>query len=237
MKKRNMGENNDNKNKETNEKMNEEETKKFQGSGNEAAQKGQEKQREEEPYWFEEKPDLEEEIETLRRELEEEREKHTRTRADLDNLRKRMEREIENKKLHAKKDILTDLLTFLDYFEQARKQVQDQAAAEGINIMARQFYELLDKHGVRPVDCLGKPFDPEDQEGIGYIETNQHPEGCVAEEITTGYKLGDILLRPARVMVASRPAEQEGQAEEKESRDSNESYHDNEENQDNGKEE
>ncbi len=73
--------------------------------------------------------------------------------------------------------------------------------------MARQFYELLNKHGVRPVECLGKPFDPENQEGIGYVETDRYPAGCVAEEICTGYQLGDILLKPARVMVARNPAE------------------------------
>jgi len=148
---------------------------------------------------------LKEQVETLRRELEDEKQRHLRTRADLDNLRKRMHRETETKSVNAKKDILLDLLTFLDFFEQARKQVQDPAAAEGIDIIARQFHELLNRHGVKPIDCLGKEFDPADQEGIGYIETEEYPEGCVAEEICPGYKLGDILLKPARVMVARNP--------------------------------
>jgi len=148
---------------------------------------------------------LKKQVETLRRELEDEKQRHLRTRADLDNLRKRMYRETETKSIYAKKDILLDLLTFLDFFEKARKQVQDPAAAEGINIIARQFHELLNKHGVKPIDCLGKEFDPADQEGIGYIETEEYPEGCVAEEICPGYKLGEILLKPARVMVARNP--------------------------------
>lgn len=148
---------------------------------------------------------LKKQVETLRRELEDEKQRHLRTRADLDNLRKRLYRETETKSIYAKKDILLDLLTFLDFFEKARKQVQDPAAAEGINIIARQFHELLNKHGVKPIDCLGKEFDPADQEGIGYIETEEYPEGCVAEEICPGYKLGEILLKPARVMVARNP--------------------------------
>ena len=148
---------------------------------------------------------LKKQVETLRRELEDEKQRHLRTRADLDNLRKRMYRETETKSIYAKKDILLDLLTFLDFFVKARKQVQDPAAAEGINIIARQFHELLNKHGVKPIDCLGKEFDPADQEGIGYIETEEYPEGCVAEEICPGYKLGEILLKPARVMVARNP--------------------------------
>lgn len=148
---------------------------------------------------------LEEELETLRGQLEEERNRHLRTRADFDNFRKRMEREAESKRVNAKKEILLDLLKYLDYFDQARKQVKDPAAAKGLEIMARQFHELLHKHGVRPIECLGQPFDPEEHEGVGYITTEEHPEGCVAEELCCGYKFGDILLQPARVMVAKSP--------------------------------
>jgi molecular chaperone GrpE len=96
------------------------------------------------------------------------------------------------------------LLNFLDYFEQARRQLRDPAAAEGLEIMARQFNELLQKHGVKPVECIGLPFDPETQEGIGYVETDEYPEGCVAEEICCGYMLDNILLKPAQVMVQKK---------------------------------
>ncbi len=148
---------------------------------------------------------LKAELEELQIELGEEKNRHLRTRADYDNFRKRMEREAETRQIYVKKEILLDLLKFLDYFDQARKQVHDPAAARGIEIMARQFNELLHKHGVRPVECLGEPYDPEEQEGIGYITTDQCPEGCVAEEVCSGYKLGDILLKPAQVMVARKP--------------------------------
>ena len=144
-------------------------------------------------------------IEALHQELQEEKKRHLRTRADFDNFRKRVERESETKSINAKKEILLDLLTFLDQFEQAKKQVQDPAAASGIEIMSRQFYELLYKQGVRPVKCLGKPFDPEEQVGLGYTETDHYPEGCIAEEICSGYKLGDILLKPAQVIIAKPP--------------------------------
>ncbi len=152
---------------------------------------------------------LNKELEDLRRVLEEEKKRRLRTLADFENYRKRMEREAGNNRLQAKKEILSDLLTYLDYFDQARKQVQDPAAARGMEIMARQFNELLHKHGVRAVECLHRPFDPEEQEGIGYIETDQCPDGCVAEEICAGYKMGDILLKPARVMVAKSPDNKE----------------------------
>ncbi|MBW6463859.1 MAG: nucleotide exchange factor GrpE [Dethiobacteria bacterium] len=148
---------------------------------------------------------LKKEVEELRQELAEEKNRHLRTRADFDNFRKRVEREMDAKRNQIKKEILLDLLMFLDYFDQAKKQVQDPAAASGLEIMARQFNELLHKHGVRPVECLGLPFDPEEQEGLGFVATEQCPEGCVAEEVCSGYKLGDILLKPAQVMVAKKP--------------------------------
>lgn len=145
---------------------------------------------------------LEDELKKLKLELEEEKKRHLRTRADFDNYRKRVARDADLSRINAKKEVLLDLLTYLDYFEQAARQVKDPAAARGIEIMARQFEALLEKHGVKPVECLGKPFDPEEHEGIGYISSDDCPEGCVAEEVSCGYKLGDLLLRPARVMVA-----------------------------------
>lgn len=157
---------------------------------------------------LEEEKAREEKIEQLCRELEEEKARHLRTRADLDNYRKRMGREAEAVRINAKKEILFDLLTFLDYFDQAKKQVRDPAATEGIEIMSRQFRDLLHKHGVRPVECLGRPFDPQEQEGIGYMKSEKFDEGCVCEELSPGYKLGEVLLKPARVMVAQKPDRQ-----------------------------
>jgi len=147
---------------------------------------------------------LKSELDLLREQLADEKNRHLRTRADFDNYRKRVERDAEANRTLIKKDILLDLLTFIEYFEQARKHIKDPAALGGIEIMMRQFNELLHKHGVRPVECLGLPFDPEEQDGLGYIETELYPEGCVAEEVCCGYKLGNTLLKPARVMVAKK---------------------------------
>ncbi len=147
---------------------------------------------------------LQKKLTDLEGELVDEKKRHLRSKADFENYRKRIEREAVTSRLLIKKEILIDLLTFLDNFDQARRQLQDPAAAQGLEIMARQFNELLQKHGVKPVECIGLPFDPEEQEGIGYVETEECPEGCVAKEICTGYMLGDVLLKPARVMVAKK---------------------------------
>jgi molecular chaperone GrpE len=148
---------------------------------------------------------LQAELDEIKNQLTEEKNRLLRTRADFDNYRKRIEREDETRRLNIKKEILTDLLTFLDYFDQARKQLKEPSAAKGLEIMARQFDQLLEKQGVRAVECIGLPFDPELQEGVGFVATADCTDGCVAEEICSGYMLGDILLKPARVMVARNP--------------------------------
>jgi len=149
---------------------------------------------------FQEPPELK----MLRRELENEKNRHLRTLADFDNYRKRVERDAEIRNNEAKKDFVLDLLTLLDNFEQARQQISDKAAAEGIDLIYRQFLELLKKNGVDLLDCVGKPFDPVEQEGIAYTETADYPEGYVAKEISKGYSFGEKILRPARVIVAKK---------------------------------
>ncbi|HSW35673.1 MAG TPA: nucleotide exchange factor GrpE [Candidatus Limnocylindrales bacterium] len=147
---------------------------------------------------------LTEKVEQLHHELNDERNRRLRALAEFDNYRKRTIREADNTRINAKKDLLIDLLVFLDHFDHARMQVKDPAAAQGISIMARQFDDLLVKHGVSKIPCLGKPFNPEEHEGIGYKNTEDCAEGCVAEELCPGYQFGDILLKPAQVMVARK---------------------------------
>ena len=147
---------------------------------------------------------LKDELEQLKNELAEEKNRHLRTRADFDNYRKRVARDFEATKTEIKREILVDLLHFLDYFEQALKQVQDPGAAGGLKIMSRQFNEFLQKQGVEPVECLGLPFNPEEQEGLGFIVTDRCPEGCVAEEVCPGYRLSGTLLKPSKVLVAKK---------------------------------
>jgi len=64
---------------------------------------------------------------------------------------------------------------------------------------------VLEKHGVTALECFGKPFNPVEQEGVAYVETADYPEGYVAKEICRGYKFGEEILRPARVLVARQP--------------------------------
>lgn len=140
-------------------------------------------------------------VEELRTALEEEERRHVRTLADFDNYRKRMERNSEAQFVRAKREILFDLLAFLDYFDQAREQIEDPATLQGLGIIRRQFDLFMSKQGVTQVTCLGQAFDPEEHEGVGYVDNDQYQEGCVATEISPGYWLDGLLLRPAKVMV------------------------------------
>lgn len=73
---------------------------------------------------------------------------------------------------------------------------------QGLDIVYRQFMGALKKNGLEPAECLGQPFNPEEQEGIGYVAGTGHPVGHVAEELCRGYRFGKELLRPATVRVS-----------------------------------
>ena len=139
---------------------------------------------------------------TLRRALEEEKNRHLRTLADFDNYRKRVEREAQSNAVQGKKELVAELLPVLDNLERAVGQAPDEKMSRGLGMVCRQFMDLLQKHGLEPVECLGLPFNPEEHEGIGYVAGTGHPAGHVAQELCRGYRFGRELLRPATVRVA-----------------------------------
>jgi molecular chaperone GrpE len=76
------------------------------------------------------------------------------------------------------------------------------AVAEGVQAIHRRFLDVLDAQQVRPLKTIGEPVDPAVHEAIGAVENSDYPSGAVAEELQRGYRLGEELLRPARVRVA-----------------------------------
>ena len=128
--------------------------------------------------------------------------------AEFDNYRKRIDRERQDLSAVLQADVLRDLLPLVDDLERAlRAPVQPGAEAafrEGIELIHRQLQELLAKRGVVPIEALGADFDPHFHEAV---TTETHPdrrEGEVVDELVRGYTLGDRLLRPAMVKVATR---------------------------------
>ncbi|NLI14643.1 nucleotide exchange factor GrpE [Pelotomaculum propionicicum] len=145
------------------------------------------------------------EILSLRKELQEEKNRHLRTLADFDNYRKRVERDIEANSTRGKKELIKELIAVLDNFERAFAQIEDEQVKQGLQMVYQQLFSLLQRHGLEVIESLGKPFDPCEHEGIGYLENLNILPGHVAGELSRGYRFGGSLLRPARVMVAKRP--------------------------------
>jgi molecular chaperone GrpE len=142
------------------------------------------------------------EVLALRKELQEEKNRHLRTLADFDNYRKRVERDIESNSARGKRELIKELIAVLDNFERAFGQIRDEQVRQGLQMVYQQFFDLLRRHGLEIIDSLGKPFDPCEHEGIGYLENHDFLPGHVAEELSRGYRFGSDLLRPARVRVA-----------------------------------
>lgn len=151
---------------------------------------------------------IEDEFAGLKDELEDLNSKWLRALADLDNYKKRIERERCRWADAAREEIVLPLLEVMDNFERAIDC--DAAGLGGESGSFRQGVELIFKHlsdvleacGVRPIDTRGAEFDPNLHEAVRQVESDAHDSNQIVEEIGRGYTMGGRLLRPARVVVA-----------------------------------
>jgi molecular chaperone GrpE len=134
--------------------------------------------------------------------------------ADLDNYKKRAERERSDLLKYANEEIMSDLLGVLDNFERALQAAETGAdptqLVEGVKLIRKQLLTALQKHGLAPIEAIGKPFNPEFHEAVAQAESDEHPEGTVLTEQLKGYTLNGRLLRPA-VVVTSKQSAEEGE--------------------------
>jgi molecular chaperone GrpE len=137
-------------------------------------------------------------------ELTREREMRLRALADFDNYRKRIERERADAAQSGRRDIVLQLLDLADNFDRAFAHAGEAPASwvEGFQSIRRKLLGLLESQGVTPFESLGEPFNPEQHEAIGAVDSSDHEPGSVAEVLQRGYRWGGSLLRPARVRVA-----------------------------------
>lgn len=152
------------------------------------------------------------EIKVLRKENEELRDKYLRKLAEMENLRKRFDRERQEFQKFALSDFLRELLTVLDNFERAlqnRDQADGKSFQEGVELIYRQYLDLLKKQGVRPIEVEGIKFDPNIHHAVLTEESDAVTEPQVAEVLQRGFWIEDRLLRPAmvKVLVPSRREE------------------------------
>jgi molecular chaperone GrpE len=148
------------------------------------------------------------EVEALRREAQEMRDLAQRKQAEFENYRRRVERERAELSRHAGFDLVREILPVLDNLEraiQASQSSPEENFRAGVEIIHRQFQEILARLGLSEVESEGKPFDPHVHEAVTRVETDEHPEGVVVEVLQKGYLFGDRLVRPAMVSVAQAP--------------------------------
>lgn len=157
---------------------------------------------------------LEAENAQLARDKQEHWDRLLRATADMDNLRKRGRRELDDARIDARSKVLREMLPVIDNLERAVEHAEgagEGAAAasiiEGVKLVLRQFAQALERCDVAPVDAVGKPFDPALHEAISQMETSEQPPGSVVQALQKGYTIGNRLLRPSLVVVAKAPAE------------------------------
>jgi molecular chaperone GrpE len=147
-------------------------------------------------------------VSSLRGEVERLREMYLRKLAEFDNFRKRTDRERKELKKTAAEGLVTELLPVLDNFERAIQHADEsepQAFREGVEMIAKQFADLLARSGLAGIDPTGEPFDPELHEAVQRVEGTDHPPGTVVSLYSKGYTYGGRLVRPAMVGVAVEP--------------------------------
>ncbi len=155
-------------------------------------------------------PSVEIEIERLEGEIDELRDIHLRKLAEFDNFRKRTERERVEIKRYANEELVRELLPVLDNFERALEhgsETDSGAFREGVEMIAKQLWDTIERQGVEIVDPLGEKFSPEFHEAVHRVEDETMEPGIVASVLAKGYLCNGRLVRPAMVgVVAEAPA-------------------------------
>jgi molecular chaperone GrpE len=132
-----------------------------------------------------------------------------RRQADFDNYRKRIDRDRQQENRRSVNALVEELLPVMDAFDRAIAAHDDPAYVEyskGLELIRKRFWDVLAKQGLERIESVGKNFDPHVHHAIEKVETTQHPDGTVLEELQAGYKLHERVIRPAMVRVASNPS-------------------------------
>jgi molecular chaperone GrpE len=137
------------------------------------------------------------------------RDRWIRERADLENIKKRAQRERSEAVRYGAEQIVRDLLPMVDDLERAVQAAQDAGAEPqlmgGVALVLKAFVDVLARHGVERVPGRGERFDPNHHEAVAHVESADHEAGMVIEEHRGGYRLHDRLLRAAMVTVSKGP--------------------------------
>jgi molecular chaperone GrpE len=150
---------------------------------------------------------LEDELKKCQEELANQKNEYLRAYADLENTKKRLEKDKNNAVAFANEAFAKDLLTVLDTFENALNSIEQikssdeesiEKIKEGIKLTYDKLLSVLKKHGVEEVSCDGE-FDPNYHQAVMQVESDEHNSGDIVQVLQKGYTLKDRLLRPAMV--------------------------------------
>jgi molecular chaperone GrpE len=149
-------------------------------------------------------------VDKYKAEADAQRQAYLRTLADFENYKKRTDRYLQERSDEGRRQLLLRMLPVLDNLERAAAYREQGTPAEqlvdGLLATVRQFVNMLESEGVRPVEVKGKAFDPRVSEAIATRDDGAAPPNTVLDEARKGYMLGDDVLRPAQVVV-SKPSE------------------------------
>lgn len=145
------------------------------------------------------------------RELAEHRDAMLRMQAEMENLRKRLIRDLERSRKFALERVMADLLPVMDSLERGvqagAESTTVESLLEGKALILKMFSKALEEHGLERVDPLGETFDPESHEAMTMQPSQEYAENVVMEVLQKGFRLNERLLRPAMVVVSKGPAD------------------------------
>jgi len=137
--------------------------------------------------------------------LKELNDKWLRSAAEFENYRKRTRKEWELLKQQSRAEVILEILAIVDDFERAfsaAEEAQSGSFIEGFRLIYNNLTQALERMGVRALDALHRPFDPNFHMAVGQIDRDDLDGGVVAEVVQKGYLLDDVVIRPASVLVA-----------------------------------
>jgi molecular chaperone GrpE len=158
----------------------------------------------------EERDELKRALEQKTREAEEEHDKYLRLYAEFDNYRKRIQRDLVDFRKYANEQFALELLTVVDHLGLALKHATEggntiQGLREGVELVYKQFRDVLEKFGIKAFPAEGQPFDPSRHDAMMQAVTDEVPENTVVQVMQDGYLYHDKVLRHARVSVSKKP--------------------------------
>ena len=153
------------------------------------------------------------ELEAAKQLAEENYDKFVRFQAEMENYRKRVQKERVEDRKYAHLPVMRDLMEIVDNLERAMEHARNNSGegvdgiVAGVEMVAKQLNETFERHGMKRIKSVGEQFDPTMHEAMGLVETDSAPENQVMEEYEAGYFLHERVVKPAKVMVSKKPSQ------------------------------